>query len=349
MNRPVDRNPKTIYGQAKPGVHAIPPVALLHLGRGMEDGEAKYGLTNWRENEVSASVYYDAAFRHMAAWWDGEQIAPDSGVHHLGHVMACCAILLDAEHMGKLNDDRPSVPGTFADVVKAMTRPMGERAVRAPEAMTAPYGEEQPDIQTPRDPDVSQGIVSKPEVRSRARVECREMASIKPLPAPRAEEITAYIQGLTAQMARAFVAPAEMLGQPEDEDFGKALGEPVDWDAEDKTTLQVGFDRGEKAARCVIGTCLSRRYIAVEVRDDIMPSDLDATIREFLKGDRGGVCLAAFLSFRSHIGSQNHPSYSQSNRTRLAFYLDSRLAGVSATGRQMDEALRAAGLEFGSA
>ncbi len=109
---------------AKPGIHGIPPVALLHCGRGMEDGVVKYGLTNWRENSVSAAVYYNAAFRHLASWWDGEQNAADSGVHHLGHVMACCAIILDAEAGGNLIDDRPAVPGTFAEAVKAMTRAM---------------------------------------------------------------------------------------------------------------------------------------------------------------------------------------------------------------------------------
>ncbi|MEP2533501.1 dATP/dGTP diphosphohydrolase domain-containing protein [Shimia sp.] len=125
----LDTNPKTRLGQAKPGISSIPPIALLHCGRGMDDGKEKYGLMNWREHEVSASVYYNAAFRHIAAWYEGEQNAPDSGVHHLGHVMACCAILLDAEAQGKLNDDRPATPGNFGDVVAAMTRPFDDPEV----------------------------------------------------------------------------------------------------------------------------------------------------------------------------------------------------------------------------
>jgi hypothetical protein len=127
MTRP-DTNPKSVFGAAKPGISAIPPVALLHCGRGMEDGERKYGLTNWRENSVAASVYYNAAFRHLASWWDGEQKAQDSGVHHLGHVMACCAILLDAEVQGVLIDDRPPVPGQFSRMVAEMTRKIEEAA-----------------------------------------------------------------------------------------------------------------------------------------------------------------------------------------------------------------------------
>lgn len=108
---PIDDNPKTVMGSAKPPLHAIPPVALLHLGQAMADGERKYGLVNWRERTVSSSVYYDAMMRHLLEWWDGTDRAADSGRHHLAHVMACCAILLDAENIGRLNDNRPAVPG----------------------------------------------------------------------------------------------------------------------------------------------------------------------------------------------------------------------------------------------
>lgn len=111
-----DDNPKTVLGLRKPPTHAIPPVALLHLGGAMADGEAKYGLMNWRQKRVSASVYYDAAMRHLLAWWDGEDSASDSGCHHLAHVMACMSILLDAEANKTLNDDRPT-PGAAAGFV----------------------------------------------------------------------------------------------------------------------------------------------------------------------------------------------------------------------------------------
>lgn len=117
-----DNNPKTAVGALKPSLHAIPPSAMLHLGAAMEDGKNKYGLTNWREKTVSASVYYDAALRHLLSWWDGEDVASDSKIHHLGHVMACCAIIIDAEAQGQdsLNDDRPSVAGKAAELIAAM-------------------------------------------------------------------------------------------------------------------------------------------------------------------------------------------------------------------------------------
>ncbi len=102
----IDDNPKTIVGRVKPALRAIPPIAILHLGGAMGDGESKYGRFNWRDNTVTSSVYYDAIQRHLLAWWDGENNASDSGRSHLAHIMACCAILLDAEAASKLNDDR---------------------------------------------------------------------------------------------------------------------------------------------------------------------------------------------------------------------------------------------------
>lgn len=112
-----DNNPKTAVGVSKVPMHFIPPVALVHLGLAMEDGGGKYGLMNWREFTVSSSVYYDAILRHLLSWWDGEDAASDSGVHHLGHVMACCAILLDAEDRVRLNDDRPEFEGGMSELL----------------------------------------------------------------------------------------------------------------------------------------------------------------------------------------------------------------------------------------
>lgn len=108
---------------AKPSMAAIPPAALLDLGAAMADGARKYGKFNWREHEVTASVYEDALMRHLMAWRDGEDAAPDSGVSHLGHIMACCAILLDAKASGKLIDDR-GPPGPCPEILAARTRPI---------------------------------------------------------------------------------------------------------------------------------------------------------------------------------------------------------------------------------
>lgn len=73
----------------------VPPVALVELAKAMQDGARKYGRFNWRETGVSRADYYSAIMRHLLAWMQGEDVAADSGVSHLGHIMANCAIMLD--------------------------------------------------------------------------------------------------------------------------------------------------------------------------------------------------------------------------------------------------------------
>jgi hypothetical protein len=66
-------------------------------------------------------IYVDAAMRHLIQWIDGEEEAEDSGVHHLAHAAACCAILLDAIEGGNLIDNRP-IDGPAARVIKEHTQ-----------------------------------------------------------------------------------------------------------------------------------------------------------------------------------------------------------------------------------
>ena len=102
-------NPKTAIGRSKPAMlSVIPPAGLLHLGEVMKLGAKKYGPFNWRVEPVPAEVYVDAAMRHLMSWYDGEDEDPESGQSHLAHVMACCAIIIDAKEHGKLDDNRPA-------------------------------------------------------------------------------------------------------------------------------------------------------------------------------------------------------------------------------------------------
>jgi hypothetical protein len=110
----VDTNLKTFAAANKPRLSDIPPVALLALGAAMSDGEKKYGRFNWRETGSTSSVFYDAMMRHLLDWFNGEDFAHDSKVHHLAHVMASCAILLDSELHTCLKDDR----GDYGTVVR---------------------------------------------------------------------------------------------------------------------------------------------------------------------------------------------------------------------------------------
>jgi len=102
-----DNNPKTQYGILKaPTLSVIPASAILVLGQVMALGASKYGRFNYREKSVASTVYVDAMLRHLVAWSAGQDDDPESGVSHLGHVLACASILLDAQAGGNLVDDR---------------------------------------------------------------------------------------------------------------------------------------------------------------------------------------------------------------------------------------------------
>lgn len=100
-------NPKDAQGDTKVSISKFPVIGTVMGAMAMMDGAEKYGPYNWRENDVVAHIYIDAAMRHLMDWFEGQENATDSGVHHLGHAIACCAILLDAQANNNLIDDRP--------------------------------------------------------------------------------------------------------------------------------------------------------------------------------------------------------------------------------------------------
>lgn len=114
-------NPKDAIGDTKPPLHLVPAALGIYASQAMANGAAKYGPFNWRKNPVRAEVYVSAALRHLAAWFDGEDHAEDSGVHHLAHAAAGLAILLDAMATGNLIDNRP-VSGPAARLIAEFTR-----------------------------------------------------------------------------------------------------------------------------------------------------------------------------------------------------------------------------------
>ena len=119
-----DGNPKTAYGMSKPGIEGVPAAPLFMVGEVMRLGIRKYGLTNWRHDPISASVYYNAAMRHLFSWWDGENNDFESQQPHLAHAVACLLILLDARLSDDLNDDRPSA-GLTGSYLDSKTRKRG--------------------------------------------------------------------------------------------------------------------------------------------------------------------------------------------------------------------------------
>lgn len=100
-------NPKDAIGVKKAYVSVLPWGVLYELGLAMLEGALKYGRHNYREDGVRASTYMDALNRHMASWWEGEDIDPDSGESHIVKAMACLLVLRDSMLRENWVDDRP--------------------------------------------------------------------------------------------------------------------------------------------------------------------------------------------------------------------------------------------------
>lgn len=114
-------NPKDLIGAKKPRLSLVPPSSIIYQALAMQNGADKYGPYNWRSNKVIASIYLDAAMRHLQCFLDGEQNAPDSGVPHLAHALASIGIIVDALETGNLIDDRP-VRGSASAMLDRFTK-----------------------------------------------------------------------------------------------------------------------------------------------------------------------------------------------------------------------------------
>lgn len=102
-----ETNPKDAMGIAKFPLSTVSAPTLGELGLAMMEGALKYGRHNYRVSGVRASVYYDAALRHLTAFYEGEDIDPVSRLPHIVKVMACMAVLRDSQWQGNWVDDRP--------------------------------------------------------------------------------------------------------------------------------------------------------------------------------------------------------------------------------------------------
>lgn len=131
-----DTNPKDACGIRKAPLSCVPLPVLLELGCAMLEGQLKYARHNYRAIGVRASVYFDAAIRHLFAWWEGEDLDPDSGMPHIVKAMACLAVVRDAQLQGKCTDDRP--PPTPDGWVAVLNKRAGQLLDRYPNP-PAPY------------------------------------------------------------------------------------------------------------------------------------------------------------------------------------------------------------------
>lgn len=89
----------------KAPLHFLPRLPLEETARVLEFGARKYAKDNWRKG-TDWSRFISAAMRHLLAYAEGEDLDPETGLSHMGHLI-CCAMFLEEYRQTKTgNDDR---------------------------------------------------------------------------------------------------------------------------------------------------------------------------------------------------------------------------------------------------
>lgn len=102
-------DPKQSQANKKKTFDNIPISLLIHALEGADNGANKYGPWNWLkldDGTMSLKTYINALQRHLILFRAGQDNASDSGIHHLKHMIAGLAVVLDAMLFNKVNDDR---------------------------------------------------------------------------------------------------------------------------------------------------------------------------------------------------------------------------------------------------
>lgn len=133
-----DTNPKDAVGILKVAMSTVSAPVLAEVGVAMLEGARKYGRHNYRVSGVRASVYYDAAMRHLLQWWEGEDTDPDSGMSHVTKAITSLVVLRDAMVNDMVTDDRPpKAPSGWLRELNAVVEDLFEKYPDAAPAHTA--------------------------------------------------------------------------------------------------------------------------------------------------------------------------------------------------------------------
>ena len=85
------------FDNGKPRFSLIPKGTLTPVINVLEIGAKKYAPENWRYVPEAHTRYFDAAHRHLDAWWRGESADPETNESHLAHAICCLLFLLSFE------------------------------------------------------------------------------------------------------------------------------------------------------------------------------------------------------------------------------------------------------------
>lgn len=90
------------YDGDKPVMALMPPKAMEEEGKVWTFGAKKYAYWNWTKGIQYVRIL-SAILRHTMALMAGQDLDPESGLHHAAHIR-CCAGMLIEFHYANRND-----------------------------------------------------------------------------------------------------------------------------------------------------------------------------------------------------------------------------------------------------
>lgn len=91
------------FDSTKPRLALVPPSLIIGVAKVLTYGAKKYKVNNWRKTPDIES-YISALDRHLLAWRSGEELDPESGLHHLEHAACNIAFLIELKDKPKVKE-----------------------------------------------------------------------------------------------------------------------------------------------------------------------------------------------------------------------------------------------------
>ena len=73
--------------------HLLPWEQVAEIVKVLKFGAGKYAPENWKLVPNARERYFDAALRHITAWFSGVKKDPETNLSHLAHA-GCCILFL---------------------------------------------------------------------------------------------------------------------------------------------------------------------------------------------------------------------------------------------------------------
>lgn len=82
------------YDSGKRRYSLLPAGTVNQVVDVLEKGATKYAPDNWQKVDSPRLRYYDAALRHIDAWFRGERLDDETSLPHLAHAVCCLLFLM---------------------------------------------------------------------------------------------------------------------------------------------------------------------------------------------------------------------------------------------------------------